>query len=202
MKIRHILGGSDPSPDRVSRAVDEIIKQAERDEAAGVRKDRVLFEFESMFEEISDDITLLRERGEKEAYRDICAGLYRYASETMADSYMPLYLNILYRYADALLDTGQAQEAMEFFDKLCAGTDRLIGSSNPYGIHCLERYAVSAARAGEKDKAEGALKDMYRIAGEFGACSAMMMAVRRFASGLREQMNGCVEGKIAFRDGL
>lgn len=187
LKIRYILGGPQPSSESVTRAVEEIIRQAERDEAAGVRKDRVLFEFESMFEEISDDVIFLKENGAKEAYRDICAKLYRYASGTMADSYMPLYLNILYRYANALLDTDQAEEAMEVFEMLCAGTDSLIGSSNPYGIHCLERYAVAATRVGETEKAQKAVENMYIIAGEFGACSAMMMAVRHFASELEEK---------------
>ena len=188
MKLQHILGGSDPSADRVMRAVDAIIAQARREEKAGARRDRVLNLFESRVETIMDGITHLQKTGEKEAYREACAKLYTFAEETMRDSYMSMYLYILYKYANAVLEAGQPQEAMPLFDKLCQGTDRLIGSSNPYYVHCLERYAVSSMRAGCPQETKRATDKMYRIASEdFGVCSAMMMAVRRFTARLRAE---------------
>ena len=187
MKLRFILGGGEPSAEQVRRAVKEIIRYARRDETAGVRKDRVLFSFESLFEEISDEIYGLRERGEREAYRDIYRELYEFAAEAMADTYMPLYLFILYRYACAVLEEGKAREAMELFQKLYEGTDRLIGIFNPYAIGCLERYAAAAVQAGEKEKAQEAIRKMYAIAArEFGMHSAVMRAVSRLNDILTE----------------
>lgn len=182
-EMNRILHGNRPDADRVNRAADLIIRRARKDDAAGVLKSKWLFEFESSVEEISDEIAQLNLQGEKEAYREVYRKLYEFASETMEDSYMPLYLYILYRYANAELETGDAAKAVKLFEKLCERTDRLIGIENPYGIHCLERLAVSAAKAGEPERAAKAMDEMYGIAVEqFGPCSAMALAVRRFIS--------------------
>lgn len=182
IKLRHMLSEGDHSAKRAGKLADTVIEWARRDEAAGIRKDRLLFAFEEAFEEISDEIALLPERGEEQAYRDIYAKLYDFASEMMEDSYMPLYLYILYRYANALLMTGETAEAVKLFEKLLEGTERLIGTENSYGIHCLERLAVAAEADGQHQKALEALRRMYRISEEeFGKESAMAMAVRRFA---------------------
>ena len=131
-KLKHMISGRELSAADITKAVDTLIGWARRDEAEGVRKDLILFDFEARFEEISDEIVKLSDRGEAEAYRDIYAKLYEFSEEMMADSYMPLYLFILYRYANALLGTGEAHRATELFDKLCEGTERLIGIDGVY----------------------------------------------------------------------
>jgi DNA-binding SARP family transcriptional activator len=106
----------------------------------------------------------------------------------MADSYMPLYLFILYRYANSLLGTGETHRAAELFEKLCEGTERLIGITNTYGIHCLERLATAAEADGQHLKALAAIQSMKKIAEEeFGADSAVAIAVRRFCGRMEEQ---------------
>ena len=200
-KRQYLFRGDVPDAAKVRRAVDKIIDRAKRDKAAGVRTDRWLFAFESSVEEISDEIARLKDAGQTEAYREIYAGLYAFAKETMEDSYMPMYRNIIYRYACALLETGKAQtgsaealqaetalpeqaeaaqEALQLFGKLYERTDRLIGISNPYGIHCLEKIARAALQCGQQEKADKALQEMAAIAEEeFGPDSAMMQAVLR-----------------------
>ena len=187
-KQRYMFRGNVPDAARVRKAVDKIIERAERGKNTGVSTDRWLFAFENDIEEISDEIARLKDAGQTEAYRDIYAGLYEFAKETMEDSYMPLYLNILYRYACALLETGAsppsppeaAEEALRLFEKLYERTDRLIGISNPYGIRCLEKIAQAALQCGQPEKAEKALEQMAVIAAEeFGPDSAMMRAVQR-----------------------
>ena len=191
LELKYMLRGKDHSAGRIGEMVDTVIGWARRDEAEGVRRDKVLFDFESTFEEISDEIAQLRDRGELETYREIYGKLYRFAVEMMESSYMPLYLYILYRYANALLETGEAEEALEMFEKLREGTDRLIGIRNSYGIHCLECRAVAAVKSGQPEKAGEALKEMNEIAvKEFGPCSAMAMAVRRFAGRIRSEGTG------------
>ena len=176
--------------------MDWIVKEhAREDERKGVRKDRWLFDFESAYEEISDGILHLKEGGETAAYRDLCGKLYAYASETMKDSYMPLYLTIVYRYADALSETGEAEEALKLFEELYTRTDRLIGIDNPYGIHCLARIAEAAARCGQPGRAEDALREMAGIAEEeFGPRSAMMLAVQRCSARLTGKVHPAPEG--------
>ena len=91
---------------------------------------------------------------------------------------MPLYLNITYRYANALLETGGAEEALRLFEKLYERTDRLIGVENPYGIHCLERIAQAASQCGQSGRTDEALREMAAIAEEeYGPDSAMMQTV-------------------------
>lgn len=189
-KLKYLVSRGDDRARRVGEAVDALIGWARADEAAGVRKDRVLFDFEADFEEISDEIARLSDAGEKQAYRDIYARLYDFAQEQMADSYMPLYLYILYRYANALLGAGEAEEAAQMFEKLCAGTDRLIGIRNSYGIHCMERLAVAATRCGQIQTALNALDEMQDIADDedFGPNSAVSLAVERFSRRLRAEM--------------
>jgi hypothetical protein len=174
-----VRGGNRSAAD-ITRAVDTLIGWARRDEAAGVRRDRILFDFEARFEEISDEIAKLSDKGEAEAYRDIYAKLYTFADEMMADSYMPLYLYLLYRYAQALLDAGQPEAALERFQALYDGTERLIGVNNSYGISCLERVAAAAGQAGQKTVAAAAMEAMRRTAREaFEENSAMALAVER-----------------------
>ena len=91
-KLKHMISGRERSAADITKAVDTLIGWARRDEAEGVRKDLILFDFEARFEEISDEIVKLSDRGEAEAYRDIYAKLYEFSEEMMADSYMPLYL--------------------------------------------------------------------------------------------------------------
>ena len=184
-KRRYLFRGDAPDAARVRRAVDKIIERAKRGKDAGMSTDRWLFAFESDFEEISDEIARLKEAGKKEEYRDIYAKLYAYAAETMEESYMPLYLNITYRYANALLETGGAEEALRLFEKLYERTDRLIGVENPYGIHCLERIAQAASQCGQSGRTDEALREMAAIAEEeYGPDSAMMQTVRRCAAAL------------------
>lgn len=179
-KLERMLAEKDPGARQLEEIVDIILDRARRDEEAGVRKDKVLFAFESDLEQISDRIARLKERGDKEAYRDLYAKLFAFADEKMADSYMPMYLFILYRYANALLETGEGDRAAQMFEKLCTGTERLIGIRNTYGIHCLERIAAAAAAGGRPEKALKALKEMKEIADtEFGPRSAVALAVRR-----------------------
>ena len=152
IRLKNMVGGENRSAPDIAKAVDTLIGWAHRDEAAGVRRDRILFDFEAEFEEISDEIAKLSDRGEAEAYRDIYEKLYTFADEMMADSYMPLYLYILYRYANALFKTGESHRAAELFEKLCDGTDRMIGIRNTYGIHCLEQLALAAEADGQHEK--------------------------------------------------
>ena len=183
-----LLKSQNPTADQVRAAVEEIIGCARKDEKAGVRKDRWLFRFESDLEEIADAITYLRDAGDKEAYRELYEKLYLFAEETMKDSYMPLLLYILYRYANACMETDRPQEAAELFEELYSATDRLIGTKNPYGITCLEGIANSAANCGRKEKAEAALHEMQEIAGaEFGPHSAMALAAAHFAARIRKE---------------
>ena len=187
-KLKHMISGRELSAADITKAVDTLIGWARRDEAEGVRKDLILFDFEARFEEISDEIAKLSDRGEVEAYRDIYAKLYEFSEEMMADSYMPLYLFILYRYANALLGTGEAHRATELFDKLCEGTERLIGITNTYGIHCLEKLAAAAEADGQHKKALAAMESMKRISEEgFGTDSAVAIAVRRFCGRMAAQ---------------
>ena len=161
-KLKHMISGRELSAADITKAVDTLIGWARRDEAEGVRKDLILFDFEARFEEISDEI--------------------------VADSYMPLYLFILYRYANALLGTGEAHRATELFDKLCEGTERLIGITNTYGIHCLEKLAAAAEADGQHKKALAAMESMKRISEEeFGTDSAVAIAVRRFCGRMAAQ---------------
>ena len=134
MKLRFMLGSGDLSADRAAQIADTVTGWARSDLAAGARKDLVLFSFESSFEEISDEIAKLADRGEAEAYRDIYEKIYEFACETMEDAYMPLYLFILYRYANALLMTGETGKAVRCFEKLLEGTERLIGIENLSGM--------------------------------------------------------------------
>ena len=198
LKLERMLEEKEPDARRLHEIVDAIIAEARCDEAAGVRKDKVLFAFESAFEQISDRIAVLRENGETEAYRDIYAKLFTFADEMMADSYMPMYLFIMYRYANALLETGEAAAAAQMFEKLCAGTDRLIGIRNTYGIHCLERAAVAAVASGQPEKALKALDDMNEISvGEFGEHSAVNMAVQRFSGRVKKEIAQCSSSQPA-----
>lgn len=182
VQLKMMLGSGNLSAYRVERIVDTIMEWARSDQAAGDRKDLLLFSFEISFEEISDEIAQLADRGDTEAYRDIYEKLYGFACEMMEDTYMPLYLFILYRYANALFMTGDTGRALQYFEKLLDGTDRLIGIGNSYGIHCLERIATAAAADGQTQKALEALNRMERIAAdEFGEESAMSMAVGRLS---------------------
>ena len=188
IRLRNMVRGGNRSAADIALAVDTLIGWARRDEAAGVRRDRILFDFEARFEEISDVIAKLSDKGEAEAYRDIYAKLYTFADEMMADSYMPLYLYILYRYANALLKAGEAHQAAELFEKLCDGTERMIGIRNTYGIHCLEQLALAAEADGRHEKALAAMETMERIAEEeFGEESAVAIAVRRFCGRMEAQ---------------
>ena len=194
-QLRYLIKGEAPAADRVGRAVDAIIERARRDERNGVRKDLWLFDFEGSYEEISDAILYLKESKETAAYRDLCGKLYAYAAETMKDTYMPLYLTIVYRYADALSETGEAEESLKLFEELYTRTDRLIGIDNPYGIHCLARIAEAAVRCGRPGRAEDALQEMAGIAREeFGPRSAMMLAVQRVAARLTGKAHPAPEG--------
>ena len=187
MKLRFMLGSGELSADRAAQIADTVTGWARSDLAAGARKDLVLFSFESSFEEISDEIAKLADRGEAEAYRDIYEKIYEFACETMEDAYMPLYLFILYRYANALLMTGETGKAVRCFEKLLEGTERLIGIENSYCIHCLERLAAAEAADGQREKANRALEKMRRIAAEeFGEESAMSLAVGRLSRRLRQ----------------
>ena len=199
--LRDLTGGEAPSADRVGLAVDAVIENARHDERKGVRKDIWLFDFESGYEEISDGILHLKEGGETAAYRELCGKLYAYAAETMKDSYMPLYLTIIYRYADALMDTGEAEEALRMFEELYVRTERLIGIENPYGVHCLARIAEAAVHCGNPGRAEDALREMAGIAGEeFGPDSAMMLAVQRCAERLTGRMQPAAEDRERRKD--
>lgn len=187
-KLRHMVRGGNRSAADITRAVDTLIGWARRDVAEGVRRDLILFDFEARFEEISDEIAKISDAGEAEAYRDIYAKLYEFSEEMMADSYMPLYLFILYRYANSLLGTGETHRAAELFEKLCEGTERLIGITNTYGIHCLQKLAVAAEADGQHVKALAAIQSMKKISEEeFGADSAVAIAVRRFCGRMEVQ---------------
>jgi hypothetical protein len=172
-----------PDARKVEAAVDKMLAKARR--GGGTGFDKRLFEFEREVEEISDAIrSLLVSTGAAEDDRAaglrICRKLYEFASETMADSYMPLYLYLLYRYAQALLDAGQPEAALERFQALYDGTERLIGVNNSYGISCLERVAAAAGQAGQKTVAAAAMEAMRRTAREaFEENSAMALAVER-----------------------
>ena len=123
---------------------------------------------------------------------------YYEAATEYEDSYMPMYLFIMYRYANALLETGEAAAASGMFEKLCAGTDRLIGIRNTYGIHCLERAAVAAVASGQPEKALKALDDRNEISvGEFGENSAVNMAVQRFSGRVKKEIAQCSSSQPA-----
>ena len=189
IKRRRMLSGREPDAARLQEITDAIIGRAIRNEAAGIRRDKVLFTFESEFEEISDEIARLRDKGDMEGYRDIYAKLYAFAEDMMADSYMPMYLFIMYRYAGALLETGDAAAAAQLFEKLLAGTDRLIGIRNTYGLHCLERLTEAAVKSGRPEKALQALEKMNEIsAGEFEPSGAVALAVRRFTERVQKEI--------------
>lgn len=180
-RIRLELSSRDcPDARQVEAAVDRILAKARRAGIGGF--DKRLFEFEREVEEISDAIRSLMVRGDdRAAGLRIWRKLYEFASETMADSYMPLYLYILHRYAQALLDAGQPEEALVHFQELYDGTERLIGTNNSYGIRCLERVATAAGLAGHDSEAAAAAEEMRRIAREaFEENSAMAMAVEHF----------------------
>ena len=176
-----------PHAQRVEAAVDRILRRAgarPHTDGRGLETPAApdphrLFEFEREVEEISDAIRSLLVSDRAAGLR-ICRKLYEFAEETMADSYMPLYLYILHRYAQALLDAGQPEAALERFQALYDGTERLIGVNNSYGISCLERVAAAAGQAGQKTVAAAAMEAMRRTAREaFEENSAMALAVER-----------------------
>ena len=155
-ELSRLLGQETPSAERVREAAELVIRRARKDEASGVRKDRWLFEFESSIEEVMDSVMHLSQDGQTEVCREIYEKLYDFAVYAMEDTYMPLYIYILYRYANTLLETGDAEKALPLFEKLVAKTDRLIGIHNPYGIHCYERVATAAAQSGDVERARKA----------------------------------------------
>jgi hypothetical protein len=57
-----VRGGNRSAAD-ITRAVDTLIGWARRDEAEGVRRDMILFDFEARFEEISDEIAKISDAG-------------------------------------------------------------------------------------------------------------------------------------------
>ena len=74
----------------------------------------------------------------------------------------------------------QPEAALERFQALYDGTERLIGVNNSYGISCLERVAAAAGQAGQKTVAAAAMEAMRRTAREaFEENSAMALAVER-----------------------
>ena len=189
-KRRALSREAAPSAIKVSEEVDEIIRKARSGEKKGIRKDVVLFEFEREVEEISDAVTALSDGGQKSAYREICRKLYEYAREAMSESYMPMYLYILYRYAQAKLDAGETKEAEVLFGELYEGTDRLIGVRNTYGIHCLERIALCRGLLGKNAEALRTLEKMRGISEEeYGKESAMTSAVTLFTERMQREMN-------------
>ena len=182
-ELGRLLGQETPSAEHVREAAELVIRRAKKDEASGIRKDRWLFEFESSIEEVMDSIMHLSQDGQTGACREIYEKLYDFAVYAMEDTYMPLYLYILYRYANTLLETGDAEKALPLFEKLVAKTDRLIGIHNPYGIHCFERVATAAAQSGDVERARKAIGEMHKIAiEEYGLGSAMALAVRKYAA--------------------
>ena len=198
-ELRRLLEKEPSSLENVRKAAALVIERARKDEAAGVRKDRWLFEFESSIEEVMDSIQkwgltpMYHEGGQTPSYHDrgqtpkdvtaIYAALYDFAVYAMEDTYMPLYLYILYRYANSLLETGEAEKALPLFEKLVERTDRLIGIHNPYGIHCYERVAAAAVQVGDVERARKAVGKMHAIAiQEYGIGGAMTMAVRKYAA--------------------
>ena len=148
LKLRRMLEDREPGASRLQEIVDLIIMQAYCDEAAGIRKDKVLFSFESTFEEISDRIALIRENGDTETYRDIYSKLYAFADEMMADSYMPMYLFIMYRYANALLETGEQIQVLEnLLIDVGGGLYAKVTQAGPEGF----RLAITAKSPGFAD---------------------------------------------------
>lgn len=195
-KRRALSRETAPSAAKVSEEVDEIIRRARRGEEKGIRKDVVLFTFEREVEEISDAVTALSNCGQKSAYREICRKLYEYACETMPGSYMPMYLYILYRYAQAKLDAGETGEAEVLFGELYEGTDRLIGDRNPYAVHCLERMAICEVILGRNAEAVRTLEKMRSISEEaFGKESAMALAVTLFTERMYHEMHNNTDRK-------
>ena len=99
-ELRRLLDQEPLSLTNVRKAAALVIERARKDEAAGIRKDRWLFEFESSIEEVMDRIQKLEQAPSDVTpiYKD----LYDFAVYAMEDTYMPLYLYILYRYADIL----------------------------------------------------------------------------------------------------
>ena len=177
-----------PSARSVEESVDDILRKAAASRDKGIRKDKWLFRFEGEVEEISDAIGKLAENGQSGEGMKLWRKLYEFAVDTMAESYMPMYLYILFRYADTLLDTGETEEALKLYRELCEGTERLIGIENSYGIHCLERLATAAHRSGNRAEESCALKKMRLIAEkEFGGGSAMALAVSRFTERMRAE---------------
>ena len=180
-ELRRLLDQEPLSLTNVRKAAALVIERARKDEAAGIRKDRWLFEFESSIEEVMDRIQKLEQAPSDVTliYKD----LYDFAVYAMEDTYMPLYLYILYRYANSMLRAGEAAKALPLFEKLVERTDRLIGIHNPYGIHCFERVATAAAQAGDVVRARKAVAQMHAIAiEEYGIGGAMTMAVRKYAA--------------------
>lgn len=155
-KQRYLFRGDVPDAARVRRAVDKIIERAKRGKDAGMSTDRWLFAFESDFEEISDEIARLKDDGQTDAYRDIYAQLYLFAKDVMEDSYMPMYLNIIYRYACSLLETGKEQT-----DQMQAEQDGAARSAQANEAHPERTKAMQSPQAEAAQKALRLFEKLY-----------------------------------------
>ena len=54
IRLKNMVGGENRSAPDIAKAVDTLIGWAHRDEAAGVRRDRILFDFEPVCRRFAD----------------------------------------------------------------------------------------------------------------------------------------------------
>lgn len=165
---------------QIRRACESMIEQAGEDIEAGQSLSRTLYAFETAYEEISDSVWSLRERGETQQCLEIMAMLYDFTQTSMAGRGMLVSVFIAYRYADLLRECERPEESMALYRKLMEQLDGMIGSDNVYTIDCLEGYARSAFAAGADEEAKKAMDNMYRTAAAMeGPDSLLAQAVQK-----------------------
>lgn len=182
---------------QIRRACESMIEQAGEDIEAGQSLSRTLYAFETAYEEISDSVWSLRERGETQQCLEIMAMLYEFTQTSMAGRGMLVSVFIAYRYADLLRECERPEESMALYRKLMEQLDGMIGCENVYTINCLEGYARSALAAGADEEAEKAMDSMYRTAAAMeGTDSLLARAVQKRTQVIRKSFTAAGEETV------
>lgn len=182
--IRKLTSSREPEVEVACKTLESIVEACRKSARRRVKENQFLYVFEEDLFKISDSLLTFYRRGRYREYREFYEELYLFVSSYEQSAYMPVSLLILYRYAQAVLCTGEPEQAMELYHDLLEHTDRMIGTDNTYGIMCWDRLGAAAMAAGKPEEAETAYKEALRI-GErnFGLYSPLTLAVQhRLAS--------------------